>query len=115
MIRRPPRSTLFPYTTLFRSCRSDDRLQPFGRHLDPAADALVVEDRRAERHAAAGLEQARAHRFRHRPLAVEIGGLLVLARLRNADAVAVGRRVLTLRPFRDEGVADLADDARRVR
>src|SRR3712207_7641093 len=24
MIRRPPRSTLFPYTTLFRSRRSDD-------------------------------------------------------------------------------------------
>src|SRR3712207_7344705 len=24
MIRRPPRSTLFPYTTLFRSVRSDD-------------------------------------------------------------------------------------------
>src|SRR3712207_7988013 len=23
MIRRPPRSTLFPYTTLFRSCRSE--------------------------------------------------------------------------------------------
>src|SRR5258707_10305617 len=23
MIRRPPRSTLFPYTTLFRSCCSD--------------------------------------------------------------------------------------------
>src|SRR4051812_49829835 len=23
MIRRPPRSTLFPYTTLFRSCNSD--------------------------------------------------------------------------------------------
>src|SRR2546426_7734612 len=23
MIRRPPRSTLFPYTTLFRSCKSD--------------------------------------------------------------------------------------------
>src|SRR2546430_7879477 len=27
MIRRPPRSTLFPYTTLFRSC-DEDRLQP---------------------------------------------------------------------------------------
>src|SRR3712207_8021536 len=27
MIRRPPRSTLFPYTTLFRSLR---RLRPFG-------------------------------------------------------------------------------------
>src|SRR2546426_7700038 len=26
MIRRPPRSTLFPYTTLFRSCREGDRV-----------------------------------------------------------------------------------------
>src|SRR5438132_8826628 len=26
MIRRPPRSTLFPYTTLFRSRRGDDDL-----------------------------------------------------------------------------------------
>src|SRR2546430_12949391 len=25
MIRRPPRSTLFPYTTLFRSCLSSSR------------------------------------------------------------------------------------------
>src|SRR2546430_8661092 len=25
MIRRPPRSTLFPYTTLFRSCHLDQR------------------------------------------------------------------------------------------
>src|SRR5690242_21023332 len=25
MIRRPPRSTLFPYTTLFRSCRARAR------------------------------------------------------------------------------------------
>src|SRR5256885_12429648 len=25
MIRRPPRSTLFPYTTLFRSHRADER------------------------------------------------------------------------------------------
>src|SRR3712207_8175605 len=31
MIRRPPRSTLFPYTTLFRSCQKalwDAKLQP---------------------------------------------------------------------------------------
>src|SRR3989441_11499671 len=26
MIRRPPRSTLFPYTTLFRSCRLEPAL-----------------------------------------------------------------------------------------
>src|SRR2546426_6794294 len=28
MIRRPPRSTLFPYTTLFRSVRADPLLAP---------------------------------------------------------------------------------------
>src|SRR3712207_7505374 len=28
MIRRPPRSTLFPYTTLFRSIRTLQRVQP---------------------------------------------------------------------------------------
>src|SRR3712207_8685504 len=28
MIRRPPRSTLFPYTTLFRSVVSDDSVAP---------------------------------------------------------------------------------------
>src|SRR3989454_11682417 len=29
MIRRPPRSTLFPYTTLFRSVPPDDELRPW--------------------------------------------------------------------------------------
>src|SRR3712207_7913219 len=33
MIRRPPRSTLFPYTTLFRSCGSEARL--YGLHGPP--------------------------------------------------------------------------------
>src|SRR3712207_6970304 len=51
MIRRPPRSTLFPYTTLFRSARlgagdslppgSDAVLPPFGLALDgPFAQLL---------------------------------------------------------------------------
>src|SRR3712207_6955109 len=31
MIRRPPRSTLFPYTTLFRSAFTDDRLSQYRR------------------------------------------------------------------------------------
>src|SRR2546430_12934386 len=30
MIRRPPRSTLFPYTTLFRSPEGGTSIQPFG-------------------------------------------------------------------------------------
>src|SRR3712207_8121984 len=43
MIRRPPRSTLFPYTTLFRS-RSGTAAWAAGSH--------VPERQRAERHAA---------------------------------------------------------------
>src|SRR3712207_7356342 len=43
MIRRPPRSTLFPYTTLFRSPHAEHRLPPLG-HARPgdarAAGAL---------------------------------------------------------------------------
>src|SRR5258708_16028424 len=33
MIRRPPRSTLFPYTTLFRSHALLARQRPHARHL----------------------------------------------------------------------------------
>src|SRR5258708_14788540 len=46
MIRRPPRSTLFPYTTLFRSHRAAARAEspveprPVARHRD-AADAAA--------------------------------------------------------------------------
>src|SRR3712207_8667039 len=39
MIRRPPRSTLFPYTTLFRSCRRRQcrpRPRPLRRGRTPA-------------------------------------------------------------------------------
>src|SRR5688572_31860470 len=49
MIRRPPRSTLFPYTTLFRSARCDlvpERLAYVGdteRHFDPAGLEDVLE------------------------------------------------------------------------
>src|SRR5258705_10075497 len=51
MIRRPPRSTLFPYTTLFRSDRDaralalDARLEPHQRRVAPDAD----EDRKSTR------------------------------------------------------------------
>src|SRR5256884_9470081 len=58
MIRRPPRSTLFPYTTLFRSGQGRDVLQHrlaaiaearslHGCNLEDAAD--VVDDQRRER------------------------------------------------------------------
>src|SRR5258707_7040156 len=64
MIRRPPRSTLFPYTTLFRSlgdvtdCKEDRRLrQAVHRHVqqpgkvcDRPAHAEGEHDDRSEEH-----------------------------------------------------------------
>src|SRR5436190_17023661 len=45
MIRRPPTSTLFPYTTLFRSIRP----RPRDRSVVQTARAGVVPDRRSRR------------------------------------------------------------------
>src|SRR5256885_9839308 len=47
MIRRPPRSTLFPYTTLFRSaCRQRDVA-----HLQPQAEKGRERGHQAQHHA----------------------------------------------------------------
>src|SRR3712207_7968856 len=40
MIRRPPRSTLFPYTTLFRSIRADPQLSHISLANERAGAAL---------------------------------------------------------------------------
>src|SRR3712207_7148489 len=42
MIRRPPRSTLFPYTTLFRSRKGASPQGPQGEHRDRAPGAFLV-------------------------------------------------------------------------
>src|SRR2546429_4580145 len=47
MIRRPPRSTLFPYTTLFRSARGSARVQR--AHRPAPADAGRLQDDRPHR------------------------------------------------------------------
>src|SRR5256885_12797165 len=56
MIRRPPRSTLFPYTTLFRSNRIGERLK--GTHDSSCRHSQVQGQRRGVQH--------RAYRFRAR-------------------------------------------------
>src|SRR5690349_23637934 len=43
MIRRPPRSTLFPYTTLFRSERHAQETQAFARRRQRGEHAEVPE------------------------------------------------------------------------
>src|SRR5688572_32285303 len=64
MIRRPPRSTLFPYTTLFRSCgrplydfgllaSARDRLEKVFAVMDdgsPGGPPVVVLEPRSEEH-----------------------------------------------------------------
>src|SRR5436853_1832742 len=61
MIRRPPRSTLFPYTTLFRSARHrvahskqpGRKLRPIRSHGEspvPHRPVVAMERRRSEEH-----------------------------------------------------------------
>src|SRR5262245_65281850 len=60
MLRRPPRSTLFPYTTLFRSRRTE-RARP-GR----AADDRRVRAHRSDRARVAGLRSRARLRTRRK-------------------------------------------------
>src|SRR5438309_7997886 len=52
MIRRPPRSTLFPYTTLFRSSYQADRVlwRVLPRRVLPRAARYLKGDARSEEH-----------------------------------------------------------------
>src|SRR5690349_22949997 len=59
MIRRPPRSTLFPYTTLFRSIQLTKRFSQnfqvqssytFSKVIDDNPDFTSVDFRRSEEH-----------------------------------------------------------------
>src|SRR5260370_16633720 len=50
MIRRPPRSTLFPYTTLFRSDRKSTRLNSVTLELVCRLLLRSEESRRSEEH-----------------------------------------------------------------
>src|SRR2546425_6821481 len=72
MIRRPPRSTLFPYTTLFRSALATDGLERALRQYPDAvtvvseplalawdAEVPLAEARRVLRTLAAGLQRVR--------------------------------------------------------
>src|SRR5690349_23996828 len=66
MIRRPPRSTLFPYTTLFRSLRAARRVEPCDHNsIDEgrsrAPDRLGVARRLRARAPGAGARRSEEH------------------------------------------------------
>src|SRR2546430_10786021 len=48
MIRRPPRSTLFPYTTLFRSVRQSGRDRPAARESPARCSSPAYSYRRRQ-------------------------------------------------------------------
>src|SRR5256884_3034520 len=73
MIRRPPRSTLFPYTTLFRSLRSVHVAAKFRGH-DGAASFAV---RRGNANAAKKRMYGKAH-FEIRIERLKRGGVFLL-------------------------------------
>src|SRR2546426_12583395 len=73
MIRRPPRSTLFPYTTLFRSRRLQ-RLLPAHRAI--GARPTIAREARAGRGVAAAPRLEASEELQHGR--VDLGGTLLL-------------------------------------
>src|SRR2546422_8454137 len=66
MIRRPPRSTLFPYTTLFRSRDRDEDGRADERLGEEQLDGIVALDGPREIHGALGEYERRADHDRDR-------------------------------------------------
>src|SRR2546429_6992023 len=50
MIRRPPRSTLFPYTTLFRSLLDETLPLPLDEQARAVVEGIVLGSYRSEEH-----------------------------------------------------------------
>src|SRR2546425_9436885 len=93
MIRRPPRSTLFPYTTLFRSQRAKAVVELGHIGLDRQPDqAGVIGGRR-------GLGPSRFERKAHAAPDVELVGQI------ERDQPVVDRDALLHPPARDRAVA----------
>src|SRR2546422_1748082 len=92
MIRRPPRSTLFPYTTLFRSLRERVLARPDA--LDDLQPGIVAVGMNAEQPAA--LAQ-RAHQRCYYFLRLEFERRAGAVRLRRDHHVVVGSTLPALR------------------
>src|SRR2546422_4670541 len=65
MIRRPPRSTLFPYTTLFRSpARSRRAVVAIAAASEPASGSVSAKDAMARPASTAGTQRSLSSRSR---------------------------------------------------
>src|SRR2546425_1470528 len=88
MIRRPPRSTLFPYTTLFRSSTGLGKLQALG--VLPVTDALWDSSALLSDHSLVGGFATGLVGYRARPTLVEVTGYMLY--LITAGALFLGGR-----------------------
>src|SRR3712207_9179936 len=111
MIRRPPRSTLFPYTTLFRSAELAENLLAVHGQTDQLRLSRPAEQRRAlDRYAGAGhldvLERYRAAFQRWRQLAADLERRHSQARelAQAADVLRHGLAEIGAVPDRKSGV-----------
>src|SRR2546429_7077157 len=129
MIRRPPRSTLFPYTTLFRSQRRDHRQRGADGgardhrgprdHLRPRADSPVRADRHvlvrggrlAREPGRAALHQSRGEPGP--PLRPELGGPAARGVLARGEAGAEARLPAAVQ-LRHDGESGDREGARRA-
>src|SRR3712207_7346734 len=93
MIRRPPRSTLFPYTTLFRSRRRRGRELARPRHLDRAGLDRRTPGRRGERVS----PRERHPRRPERPLAYAVVVAVAAARSEEHTSELQSRQYLVCR------------------
>src|SRR5260221_6480692 len=96
MIRRPPRSTLFPYTTLFRS-----EVIALGEHISRSLDELIE---RRVKHLAAYQDAAYAARYRQLVQKVRQREQEVMKSTKLAEAVA--RYYAKLLAYKDEYEVD---------
>src|SRR2546427_3001416 len=63
MIRRPPRSTLFPYTTLFRSAGNLERLRMQLRDIEVQAESQMQSRLALSKDSAVGFDPLEFDRF----------------------------------------------------
>src|SRR2546425_9278664 len=86
MIRRPPRSTLFPYTTLFRSARARTAAKlRSGPHFHPATATRLHRPRRSGRE-----DRSEEHTSELQSLAYLVCRLLLEKKNRGPVAARVG-------------------------
>src|SRR5438046_6810274 len=93
MTRRLPRSTLFPYTTLFRSRRGPARSRRVVDAARPAGPRVLLLSRRAARHAHGSFPGARCRRDRSEEHTSELQSLTNLVCRLLLEKKKIGREM----------------------